>query len=101
MDIPADKDYPVGAVQCGGCNGTGTGCGTCNRRGWLPAGHHSGRTCTREECSNLLVPACTTGYCSDACALSDAEGGRVVLSTHIDPELARQLDGHTDPKTRH
>lgn len=99
MDIPADKDYPANAVQCDGCGGHG--CEVCKKKGWLPAGHRLGRLCHRKGCGTFIRPAHVAVYCSDACALQDAGSGRVVLSTHVDPELARELDGHTDPKTRH
>lgn len=99
MDIPVDKGFPADAVQCDGCGGHGCEC--CDKKGWLPAGHRNGRTCYRDGCNNPIPPVQAAVYCSDKCAILDAEDGRVFLSTRVDPELAREPDGHTDPKTRH
>lgn len=70
MNIPRDKSYPADAVQCHECGGHG--CQTCGDKGWLPAGHPSGRTCFRDGCSNKIPPAQVAVYCTNTCAFEDA-----------------------------
>lgn len=70
MNIPKDKAYPVGAIQCHECGGHG--CSTCDDKGWLHAGHPQGRRCFRDDCRNTIPPAQVAVYCSNACAFEDA-----------------------------
>ncbi len=70
MNIPKDKSYPAGAVQCDGCGGWG--CSICGDKGWLPAGHPRGRKCYREDCENPIPPEQVAVYCSNECAIADA-----------------------------
>lgn len=70
MDIPKDKDYPLGAGQCNDCGGHG--CATCDGKGWLPKGHLKIRKCYRDECGNALAPDSVPVYCSGQCAMMDA-----------------------------
>lgn len=71
--IPKDKNYPPDSVQCNLCGGYG--CQVCSDRGWLvPQNHPAGRRCMREACDAPLPPAHTGVYCSNQCALDDADG---------------------------
>ena len=69
LNIPKDKNYPVGAVQCDGCGGCG--CDTCDEKGWLSAGHPKGRQCARPGCGNPIPPEQIATYCSNECACTD------------------------------
>lgn len=72
MDIPRVKDYPADAVQCDDCGGHG--CKTCGNRGWLtPLTHPKGRRCCNEHCHKPLPPAHVAVYCSNVCAMADAD----------------------------
>jgi hypothetical protein len=68
VDIPKDIAYPPGAGQCDGCGGHG--CGACDGKGWLPAGHPGARRC--ERCGGVLPPPHVAVYCSNECARADA-----------------------------
>ena len=73
MDIPKNKDFPDGAVQCGGCRGEG--CGICDYNGWLtPKNHPDGRRCRNPRCGKPLPPNHNpnAGYCDNYCAHADA-----------------------------
>lgn len=70
FDIPADKNYPADALQCDDCGGNG--CGGCEGKGWLPAGHPKGRKCMRDACSKMIPPDQVAVYCSNDCAFKDA-----------------------------
>jgi hypothetical protein len=71
FDIPRDKSYPPGAVQCDDCGGWG--CPACEDRGWFadPA-YPRGRRCERAACGKPLAPDHVAVYCSNECALVDA-----------------------------
>ncbi len=72
MNIPKDKNYPVDSVQCDGCGGFG--CQACNDKGWLsPKDHPKGRRCANSACNKPLHPTHAAVYCSDQCALDDAQ----------------------------
>ncbi len=71
LDIPRDKNYPQGAVQCDECGGLG--CGLCEQKGWLPEGHPKGRKCHRSACGHPLPPNHVAVYCSNQCAFDDAK----------------------------
>ncbi len=71
MDIPKDKNFPEGSVQCDSCGGWG--CGVCEDKGWLtPTDHPNGRRCERKKCNKPLVPTQVAVYCSNECAALDA-----------------------------
>lgn len=70
--IPRDKSYPPDAVQCDDCGGAGVACVTCEKRGWLPAGHPKGRLCAYKGCGKPLRPSHFSIYCSNLCAEKDA-----------------------------
>ena len=70
MDIPEDKNYPADAVQCNCCGGHG--CGVCESKGWLPAGHEQGRKCARPGCGRPIPPVQVAIYCTNGCAIADA-----------------------------
>ena len=72
MDIPRDKSYPANSVQCNSCGGHG--CVECDERGWFtPKDHPNGRKCENSECNKPLEPDCVPVYCSNDCALDDAQ----------------------------
>jgi len=72
IDIPKDKNYPEDSVQCDGCGGNG--CELCGGRGWLtPRNHPDGRRCAYPKCNEPLHPTNIALYCSDECALKDAQ----------------------------
>ena len=71
MDIPKDKTYQPGSVQCNDCGGLG--CKTCDDRGWLLAGHLKGRRCELSSCRMPLRPNHVAVYCSNECANADAD----------------------------
>ena len=72
MDIPKDKNYPVDSVQCDGCGRNG--CQLCDDKGWLsPKDHPNGRRCANPACNKPLHPTHAAVYCSDQCALDDAQ----------------------------
>ncbi|KKW43679.1 MAG: hypothetical protein UY97_C0005G0020 [Parcubacteria group bacterium GW2011_GWB1_57_6] len=71
--IPKDKNYPPDSVQCDPCGGHG--CEVCLGRGWLvPQNHPAGRHCMNGACDVPLSPAHLAVYCSNQCALDDADG---------------------------
>ena len=70
MDIPKDKNYPVDAVQCDECGGSG--CGDCEGRGWVPKDHPRARKCFKDSCTNPIPPSQVAVYCSNRCAMDDA-----------------------------
>jgi hypothetical protein len=69
MDIPREKNYPPDAVQCHGCGGHG--CSVCGKRGWVSADDPHGRLCL--FCDKPIRPAHVAVYCSNECALRDAD----------------------------
>lgn len=70
MDIPRDKDYPLGAVQCKLC--AGHGCDSCHWRGWYAHHNHpDGRRCARDACDVPIPPAQVAVYCTTHCAILD------------------------------
>lgn len=69
-DVPRDKNYPPGAVQCDTCGGCG--CPECEQRGWYADYNHPrGRKCANPVCNNKLHPAWVAVYCTEDCALAD------------------------------
>jgi hypothetical protein len=53
LDIPRDKTYPPGAVQCNRCGGHG--CLLCAGRGWFAGPDHPhGRRCEHAGCRKPL-----------------------------------------------
>lgn len=71
MNIPKDKNYPIGSVQCDGCGGNG--CDVCGDRGWLPRDHPKVRRCANADYNKPLDPAHVAIYCSNKCAFIDAQ----------------------------
>lgn len=69
--IPKDKGFPCGSVQCDDCGGFG--CATCHDKGWLtPKDNPNGRRCMNPECRKSLPPDHVAVYCSNECAFDDA-----------------------------
>ncbi len=71
-DIPKDKNYPVDSVQCDNCGGHG--CPECGDKGWFTSrSHPKGRKCERAACGNPIPPDQVAVYCSNECAIADAD----------------------------
>lgn len=69
--IPKDPDFPKGSVQCDDCGGTG--CESCEDRGWYADQNHpNGRRCANGDCNKPLSPNHFAVYCSNECAFDDA-----------------------------